>query len=254
LVSFFTSPDDLARTVGVSTSLTAAKAWLQPLKGVESLAEVQRLPLDESYLPNIIQATRSLGRELEDVRVLDIDLQRGDYYWWSTRLFLVAALTAEYTSVDCLAFVTEGDRFLGLASAWTTLNALSKAFPEVAKAYYSTLRQPDPNVDPTDEIVSRVQNFSIALGRLQGGEEANKFDVSPQLLQRWLGTELAQDSLEADSLQANSAGLELLYANRASDRRFPYVALVREGKLVRVVDRAALAINVVRGYIKVTRG
>ena len=248
LVSLFTSPDDLARKVGVSVSLRTTKAWRQPLKSAESLANAQRMPpLGSSLQVPIIEAVVKLVREVQDVRVLDIDLREEDY-WWSTRLFLVAALTAEYTSVGCLAFVTEGDRFFGLASPWATLIALSKAFPKVANAYYSTPRHPDPNAASTDDVLIQAQEFSYALGQLEGGEEANKINVSGELLERWLGTDLAKDSLEADS-----AGLELLYAYRSSNRRLPYVALVREEKLTSVVDRAALAISVVRGYIKATR-
>jgi hypothetical protein len=93
-----------------------------------------------------------------------------------------------------------------------------------------------------------VQSFSYALGALEGGEEENKVNVSTRLLEQWLGKELAKDSVQADLTE-----LKLLYAYQPSNRRLPYVALVREGKLVNVVDRAALAIDVVRGYIKVTR-
>jgi hypothetical protein len=257
LVSFFTSPDDLARTVSVSVSLHTVKALLQPLKrSAESVASAQGIPpsgssdmvaLGSSYIKPIVEAIMGLVREAKDARVLVIDLLREDY-WWSTRLFLVAALTAKYTSVGCLAFVTEGDCFFGLASPWATLIALSKAFPEMANAYYSTPPHPDPSASDTDEIVHQVQSFSYALGALEGGEEENKVNVSTRLLEQWLGKELAKDSVQADLTE-----LKLLYAYQPSNRRLPYVALVREGKLVNVVDRAALAIDVVRGYIKVTR-
>jgi hypothetical protein len=248
LVSFFTSPDDLARRVGTSVSLCITKAWLEPLKGGGSVADVQSEPLNQSYMVPIVEAIRRLG-EVSEARVLKIDL-REDYYWWSTRLFLVAALTAEYTSVGCLAFVTEGDRFIGVASPVGTLIALSKVFPEVAKAYYSTLRQPDPLVSPTDEFGQRVDDFAVALEELPGGEEVNKCDVSEMFLKQWLGTELTNDGLEAHSVQDDSAGLDRLYAWRSSDLRFPYVPLVREGKLESVVDRAALATKLVRAYIR----
>src|ERR1044072_4783304 len=129
LVSFFTSPDDLARTVGVSVSLTTAKAWLKPLEGAEALAAVARTPLGSSLTPDIMEAITSLTRNVGNVQVLEINLRNGDY-WWSSRLFLVAALAVEHTSVGCLAFVTDGNHFFGLASPWATLLALSKAFPE----------------------------------------------------------------------------------------------------------------------------
>jgi hypothetical protein len=248
LVSFFTSPDDLARTVGVSVSLSAAKAWLNPLEGAEALADVVRTPLGSSLTLDIMKAIKSLTRNVGNVQVLEINLRNGDY-WWSSRLFLVAALAVEHTSVGCLAFVTEGNRFFGLASPWATLLSLSKAFPEVAKAYYGTLRQPTPNVDPTDEIVSRVQDFSIAIGQLQGGEAANKVIVSQALLRQWLGAELVQEGLETNSL-----ALGPLDAFRVLDRHSPYVALVREGELVGVVDRAAFATNVARGVFKARLG
>ena len=248
LVSFFTSPDDLARTVGVSVSLTAARAWLKPMEGAEALADVARTPLGSSLTVDIMEAIKSLTRNVGNVQVLELNLRNGDY-WWSTRLFLVAALAVEHTSVGCLAFVTEGNHFFGLASPWATLLSLAKAFPEVAKAYYGTLRQQNPNVDPTDEIVYRVQDFSIALGQLPGGEVANRVIVSQALLRQWLGTELVQESLET-----NSSALGPLDAFRILDRRAPYVALVRERELAGVIDRAAFAINVARGIFEARLG
>ena len=195
-----------------------------------------------------MEAITSLTRNVGNVQVLEINLRNGDY-WWSTRLFLVAALAVEHTSVGCLAFVTEGNHFFGLASPWATLLALSKAFPGVAKAYYGTLREPTLNLDPSYEIVYRVQDFSMALGQLPGQEAANKVIVSQALLSRWLGAELVQDSLESNSL-----ALESLDALRVLDRHSSHVALVREGKLVGVVDRAAFATNVARGVFEARLG
>lgn len=64
----------------------------------------------------------SLSGPMEEVvqrrsKLLQINL-RNDDYWWSTRLFLVAALAQDYTDVEGLVFVRSRDKqvFVGIAS------------------------------------------------------------------------------------------------------------------------------------------
>jgi hypothetical protein len=127
LVSFFTSPDDLARKVGVAVALATARAWLKPLEGVEALADVARTHLGSSLTLDIMEGIKSITRNLGKVQVLEINLRNGDY-WWSTRLFLVAALAVEHTSVGCLAFVTEGNQNCGPASLLAPCYPFPKLF------------------------------------------------------------------------------------------------------------------------------
>jgi hypothetical protein len=240
LISFFTSPDNLARKVSVAVSLAISKARQQSLSGAEALADVQRTPLGSSLVGAIAESLKALLNDTKTIKVLEIDLKDGQY-WWSSRLFLVAALLAEYTAVECLAFLSEGDQFFGLASPQSVVNALSKVYPEISRAYYQTIRRPLPDQDVVNEVFYRLQEFSIALGHLPGEEAGNKGIVTLRLLRQWLGHDLLQVSVAL-----SSETLEPPQANQILNQPFNYVALTYEGKLQSVIDRTAFATQMAR--------
>jgi hypothetical protein len=64
---------------------------------------------------------------------------RGNNYWWSTRIFLVAALAQDYTGVDAFVFVKSGDeqRLVGIASTRAVRERLAAQFPVYETAYRS---------------------------------------------------------------------------------------------------------------------
>jgi hypothetical protein len=85
-----------------------------PTVDVELASAMQDLRGSET--PALAQAI-SVAADRADLKLVEVNL-RSKPYWWSTRLFLLAALVEEYTRIERLIFV-EGDaarRYVGMAS------------------------------------------------------------------------------------------------------------------------------------------
>jgi hypothetical protein len=110
-----------------------------------SLADVA-VPIDvdvSSAVMTIVQAGGDARAELlatfesvirKRLRLLQIDLRDEDYYW-STRLYLVARVAEDFTEVERLVFVRNGEQFVGLAEPSAVRRRLSSLFPAYQVAY-----------------------------------------------------------------------------------------------------------------------
>src|ERR1035438_5135709 len=103
LASFFTSPEDLSAKVAAAVHLagTIANASdasfdLEAIVGADNVDRSEIL-FSQSYVPYLVQQLQQLG----DSPLLKIDLRDGTY-WWSTRLYALATLAADFTSVEWL--------------------------------------------------------------------------------------------------------------------------------------------------------
>jgi hypothetical protein len=236
LVSFFNSPDDLGRKVSVAVSLAIAKAWQGTVGKTETFSDTKRSPLGMSLTVDIMNSITSLIKETEDIDVLDINLHNGDY-WWSSRLFLLAALVVDYTSIRCFAFLYN-NAFIGLATPLSVIRALTVAFPKIAKAYYGTLPEDPFSGEDQQKVIGRVQQYSIALGRMPGGEGANKVIVDKRLLDKWLGKSFKTDCIEIDPLKKDPA-----QAKQILGTDFSFVALTCKKNLESIIDKNKFANN-----------
>ena len=236
LVSFFDSPDDLGRKASVAVSLSTAKAWQGTVGKTESFSDIERSPLGMSLKIDIINSIHSLINDTKNIGVLDINLHNGDY-WWSSRLFLLSALVVDYTSIRCFAFLYNKD-FVGLATPLSVLKSLTNAFPKIAKAYYETLRDYDFPIEDEQKIISRVENYSMALGRMDGGEIANKVIVNKRLLDTWLGKSFMTDFIEMEHSKS-----DLAQAKQILEMKFSFVPLIQNGNLVSIIDKNKFAGN-----------
>jgi len=170
--------------------------------------------------------------------VLRINL-RDDNYWWSTRIFLVAALAQEYTDVEALVFVRGDDEqiFVGIASPRDVRKRLAKKFSSLEyEAAYQKARaaaatdQSDPDGQVT-EILERWQDAVYDV--LHKGEEEIKQIVSSGTLRRWLRGDLDTHSVPDGPLTAQQQ-----YRIISHDRR--YVALTDYQTLKKVAARDEL--------------
>src|SRR5437588_597274 len=92
-----------------------------------SLAEVE-VPVEGDFSGTVMDiaemgpsASPDLSRTFDEAirsrtKIMRVNL-RDDDYWWSTRVYLVAALAEDYTDVEALVFVRAGDQrlFVGIA-------------------------------------------------------------------------------------------------------------------------------------------
>jgi hypothetical protein len=136
LASFFTSPEDLSANVAAAVHLAAtiadasdASIDFAGIVGADNIDRPEVL-FGQSYLLYLIQQFQQLG----DSPLLKIDLRDGAY-WWSTRLYALAMLTTEFTSVEWLLFVDEGTRYVGMVRPRDLTRALAVAQPELDSEY-----------------------------------------------------------------------------------------------------------------------
>jgi hypothetical protein len=85
---------------------------------------------NQSYVPSLIEQVTRLG----DAPRLKIDLKDGRC-WWSTRLYALATLAHEYTSVEWLLFLDAGIVYVGMVRPVGLRRALVVAQPDLDEHY-----------------------------------------------------------------------------------------------------------------------
>ncbi len=176
-----------------------------------------------------------------DLRLVEVNLRKHPY-WWSTRLFLLAALAQEYTHIARLLIVADDAdrRFIGLASPSGMRLALGSRFPQLETAFVEILndvRKPGANISgQVQEFGFRWPHHSFGGDALRARESEFRELASPEVLRQWLGP-----ALETYSRPWRRPPLgKRLYASMLNAPQ-PYIPLLQRGRLVAVVDRHDLA-------------
>jgi hypothetical protein len=118
-------------------------------------------------------------------------------HWWSTRLYLLASLARDLTTIRAFAFTGAGDELVGLSTPRWVSDVLSERFPELA--HYETRQSRRRAVhDPGDEARRRLQVWIEYFDGLAGGEPAKRAWVGQGQLEEWLGDYLIRGSVEVD--------------------------------------------------------
>lgn len=189
-------------------------------------------------------------------KVVRVNLRTGPY-WWSTRVYLLAALADDFTGVERFAFVEGGAarRYVGLASPRATRTVLAARFPEYARAYAS-LRANSAD-EPRWAVQTIVGNWQSALweqtkpaGATAPGdpavhEELVKAYVTAAELNEWLSGVLDTGWVAWDGWPQDPRLRATILAQDED-----YVAVVHDGRLDRVVSRDALALAVARSALR----
>jgi hypothetical protein len=219
----------------------------------QALEEQQLSASGNPALTEAIAAVLSPGAPA----VVRVNLRTGTY-WWSTRLFLLAALADDFTRVERFAFVEGGAarRYVGLAEPGAVRAALAVRFPDYSRVYASLRSTAGP--EPRYAVEMIVASWQSALaqqvplsaaapaaGDAAVHEEALKVFVTATELNDWLSSVLDTGRVVWDGwpqdprLRATILG-----------RDTAYVALVQDGRLDRVVSRDALALAVARSALR----
>jgi hypothetical protein len=186
-----------------------------------------------SASPDLLNTFQSAMRG--HTKVVRVNLRSEDY-WWSTRVFLVAALAEDYTEVEALTFVRSGEEriFVGIAAPRAVRRRLALQFPDYESAYrkvhaeVSSGERPDPNRE-VSEILS--WRWSSAL---QPSEQQVKRIVTTQDLKTWLDGDLDDEAIPYGPLTS-----ALRY--RITARPWRFAALTDRSQLTAIVDRDELA-------------
>lgn len=171
-------------------------------------------------------------------RLLRLNLRENDY-WWSTRIYLVAALAVDYTKVEQIVFVRgHEERFwVGMVDPSTARDRLAEKFPQYERYYRdarnsaATAGDVSAPLDPDTEITTILMNWP---GKFGWNEDQAKQIVTSDLLRQWLGADLDTDALPHGPLTP-------LLRYQVNVRSHRYTALTTDGRLIAVVDKSELA-------------
>jgi hypothetical protein len=175
-----------------------------------------------------------------DIELLEVNLRTTEY-WWSTRLYLQAALAEDYTSIRRLVFVDgdESRRYVGMASPRRVRNALAQFEGlDLDSAYRLAQAAPGlPEHSKTEHIIYNWTQGIFTKGAIVGNEGEVKTSLSTGLLLRTV-------MLETDSVEWNSPLDSARFQALVLEKNARYVAITENGRLARVVNADAFARNV----------
>lgn len=243
IVSYFTSPADLEARVGAA--VTVAGMSRQVRLNLVSLGPPIRAVPDSDPYQGIRDAIRSAGEQ----RVLKVDLAMP---WWSTRLYLTAALAERLTQV-CRIVVVRGEDFVGLLSTATIVSALPPVHDKLRK-YNAALQAGSGS---GGDMEAEMKEAFLRWGRTFGAEEpAVKLDVTPERLKRWFGDAMLQQPVRINDL-AQASVVDLLRVLDYPNDFVPVVSSTADDDVpaaiprpvVKVIDKAALNSQLAQSYV-----
>ena len=264
VVSWFSTPSDLeARVAAAVTSMGLSRQI-----DVKSAASVGAGAGDQSLLDSAgYSITSWLGTVSPRQRVIKIDL--GDT-WWSTRLFLIAALAEQLTQIRRILIVRRSDapppsaagfwrtEFVGQLSTTATLKTIGPMTPALGRFQEWMRKQPAEQQD--DLLATGMRYLTEGWARAFGArtdthesERKVKVDVSPDRLRRWFGDAMLQQPVEiADLTRASVVDLMRLldYPNDFVPVLCDRVPDVDEPTGdIEVIEKSALSARLAHSYL-----
>jgi hypothetical protein len=219
----------------------------------EEIQEIQRQAMGPSLMPEILKRITEAIDESAGIKVLEVHLGHGES-WWATRLYLLAALAADYTSIQNFVFLSDangpGNYLVGISEPREVQKVLGNTYAFIEDAYRQSKQGIAGGWPPSkDEIEAVIQNFGMQLFGLKPPELQDDEPVlnSPGV-REWVTPEFAKRSFSAEHAIVDwSGGPETaMLRYRILDRPTPFVFLVENSKLTKVVDRAELAVRIAK--------
>jgi hypothetical protein len=222
-----------AFSVEISLAQITVRDQVDLTQAVMAIAE-----MGPSGSPELLATLRDAIRAR--ARLLRINLHDDDY-WWSTRVYLVAALATDYTKVEQLLFVRGQEErvWIGMIDPPTARDRLMQEFPEYERYYRDVRNMAAASTDvgaPLDmgaEIMDILMNWP---GKFSGNEAQAKQIVTSDLVRHWLGADLDTEALPHGPLTS-------LLRYQVNLRPHRYTALTVDGRLIAVVDKYELAMR-----------
>src|SRR5947199_288323 len=100
-----------------------------------------------------LQSSLVRAREL---RVLTVDLKVSQY-WWSTRLFFLAAVAGELAGTRLLIFIEDGERYVGAATTATVRDRLANMSTPLRQFLDQCRQQPVTALDLARSLDQRAE-------------------------------------------------------------------------------------------------
>jgi hypothetical protein len=245
LASMFTSPEDLAAKVAASVHLASAISTasdasfdMADVVGADTMDRPEML-FNESYTPYLIDKIAGLG----STPLLKIDLRDG-HYWWSTRLYALATLVHEYTSVEWLLFLNEGTKYVGMVRPAELRRALAVIQPELDETYFQSYAPPHyAGMPPAQRAGQILAELTRRFEARQGGESGLRFHVNST----WLQTQVP--GLIAPSVE-RAGPFDPLATFQLLQFEVPFVPVTKDQQLLKVIDRVAVATELARTVVE----
>ena len=261
VISWFTTPTDLEARVSAAVTMTGLTRQLD-LQPATELPPGTGVAGDTSAEYGIRQAIIEAG---DHQHALKIDLETT---WWSTRLYLIAALAHRLTQARRILVVhtmpvdsgsqQDEEHFIGQLSTQSVLSTIGPKVPALRKFGRWLQRRPIEYSEFDAEIDALLDGWRAAFDGSPGAydnERTAKVYLSAELLRRWFGDAMLQQPIHIADLQRASA-VDLL---RLLDYPNDYVPVVTrhdpaaEGQAaterVDVVDKGALNARLARSYL-----
>lgn len=212
----------------------------------DELRDVQRLAMESSVLPNLTEKLATAISEVETSSIVEVEFGIGKPPWWSTRLYLLAALAEDYTDIRQLIFLESQqgrDRiYVGSVVPVMIRQALAVDDSRLSEAYEAAMKEPVLDQDasvPTKRVAWIAQNYIEQLNWL-GGEEQIKQIVTREFLDRCR-------VMTGNSIEWNGGPPPMWLIHDIIEHPERYIALVKtDGKLSLVVDRMKLAEHIAK--------
>ncbi len=214
--------------------------------------------LTSSGIPAILENIKAAISEGMTKELIGVNLGHGNS-WWSTRLYLLAALAENYTETRQIVFNEDDEYFVGIASPPNIRIALGARYPKLANAYRQAhgdaLKGPvDPllPIIPSEEAKTVSQNYAAQLDLL-GGEITVSELVTKQLLQECLKETLIEPIVKCqkEEYEATPPSPMLLYD--IMNYPAPFVVVVDTLKphlVVKLVNRQKLAQQISQAFLR----
>ncbi|MGA8728938.1 MAG: DUF4062 domain-containing protein [Terracidiphilus sp.] len=275
VVSWFTTPTDLEARVSAAVTMAGLTRQLnlQPATALDAMAGVAGDSSAE------IGITNSIINAGDQQRALKLDLVTT---WWSTRLYLIAALAERLTQVrrilivntlgNSVAPVVAGsqpvasaqvvssveEQFVGQLSTGAILSTIESKVPMLGTfKLWLQNRAPGFN-DLQIEIHELLDGWRAAFGDLPGQhymESAAKVDLTPALLRRWFKDAMLQQPVHIADLERASVVDLLRLLDYPNDyvpvltRQIPIDSSLSPMEVVDVMDKNALNARLARSYL-----
>jgi Domain of unknown function (DUF4062) len=255
VVSFFRTSDELGTLVSVAGHVQLELEESIDAAFVDTDTELPQAVLEQERPVVMIEAPAFIAHTVVEAihqadayRVLEVNLEGGDS-WWSTRLFLLGAVSADFTNVAAISFL-DGGAWVGLASPQAIRLRLGQSFPVLTEVYDSARRSANrPIPESVAELASGTVNAFMEKVSFPAypDEQTLKKWVTTDLLRRWLGDDLEIGAVES---AGHPVTTELLYEILNRDERFVPLVEGEQRTIVGLVDRYALAADVARGLLR----
>ena len=191
--------------------------------------------------------------EAKNVNVVEINLGHGES-WWSSRLYLMSALATDFTGIQQIILVDESKKLIGMYSPDNIRHGLARTYPEYEFAYLKSLNNSysdeyvgywAPN-DVDEHVCCIINDYLPRLSYLYNrkSEEDIKDWVTESALASWMTGKRDADRVILSGQPAKLLQHQIISCNS------PFVALVKDNQLIRVLDRVSMASQLAKDIVE----